>query len=184
METVTEGRRWIGGRTGAMVLALALPLAAAAQSADPTDAGKKVYQRANCVGCHKWHGDGGGGYGGDALSLRKTVLTRAQIIQTVNCGRPNTGMPYFARGAFDTVDCYGKKRADIGSSMPPEATAFLRPAEVEQVADYVLAHVKGKGEPSFEQCTEFFGSGSRACNTFRTDGAAPAARPDAPGGQK
>ncbi len=31
------------------------------------------------VGCHKWHGNGGG-YGGDALSLRHTQLTREQIV--------------------------------------------------------------------------------------------------------
>ncbi len=29
------------------------------------EAGKRVYDKANCVGCHKWHGGGGGGYGGD-----------------------------------------------------------------------------------------------------------------------
>ncbi|MET0515814.1 MAG: c-type cytochrome, partial [Nitrospiraceae bacterium] len=43
-----------------------------ALSSDPTEGGKAVFKRANCVGCHKWHGNGGGGYGGDALSLRKT----------------------------------------------------------------------------------------------------------------
>ena len=26
--------------------------------------GKHVYRQANCVGCHKWHGGGGGSYGG------------------------------------------------------------------------------------------------------------------------
>src|SRR6516165_5611752 len=73
---------------------------------DATDAGKQVFKRANCMGCHKWHGNGGGGYGGDALSLRQTELTRDQIIETVHCGRPGTGMPYFARGAYDSVKCY------------------------------------------------------------------------------
>jgi mono/diheme cytochrome c family protein len=184
---MTDARASAGSRcVAALLLMMAAPLAAQAQSStDPTDAGKRVYQRANCVGCHKWHGDGGGGYGGDALSLRKMVLTRAQIIQTVNCGRPSTGMPYFARGAFETVDCYGKKRADLADGMPPEANVFLRPAEVEQVADYVLAHVKGKGEPTYDQCIEFFGSGSRACNTFRSDAAsAGGGRQDMGGGSK
>ena len=55
--------------------------------------GKQVYQKANCVGCHKWHGGGGGGYGGAALSLRASSLTREQIVEIVNCGRPGTGMP-------------------------------------------------------------------------------------------
>lgn len=167
-----------------LMMALAAPASVLGQTAssDPTDAGKKVYQRGNCVGCHKWHGDGGGGYGGDARSLRKTPLTRDQIITIVNCGRPGTGMPYFARGAFDTFDCYGGvKRADLGQGMPPEAGVYLRPTEVEQVTDYVLAHIKGKGEPNYEECVEFFGSSSRACSVFKADAPAAAPRQDQAG---
>jgi mono/diheme cytochrome c family protein len=66
-----------------IVATAAMTASATAQSADPTDAGKAVFKRANCFGCHKWHGNGGGGYGGDALSLRKTQLAREQIIETV-----------------------------------------------------------------------------------------------------
>ena len=51
---------------------IAYSQSAQAPASDPTNAGKTVFSRANCVGCHKWHGNGGGGYGGDALSLRKT----------------------------------------------------------------------------------------------------------------
>ena len=71
---------------------LSAPCAVFGQSAtasNPAGAGGAVFRRANCFGCHKWHGNGGGGYGGDALSLRKTELTREQIIETVNCGRPD-----------------------------------------------------------------------------------------------
>lgn len=138
-----------------------------ADAPDPTAAGKAVYKRANCVGCHKWHGDGGGGYGGSALSLRATVLTREQIIETVGCGRPNTGMPFHLRGAYDGVACYGLKRSDLAGAMPPEAASFLRPSEIEQVADYVLAHVKGKGDPDYADCIAFFGDGSRVCNVYK-----------------
>jgi mono/diheme cytochrome c family protein len=70
-------------------LSFSMPAAAygqASQTPDPTNAGKAVFSKANCVGCHKWHGHGGGGYGGDALSLRKTELTREQIIETVAAG--------------------------------------------------------------------------------------------------
>src|SRR5437763_10001605 len=69
-------------------------------TSDPTDAGKAVFKRANCFGCHKWHGNGGGGYGGDALSLRKTELNREQIMETVFCGRPGSGLH------FITACCY------------------------------------------------------------------------------
>jgi hypothetical protein len=33
-------------------------------------------------------------------------LTREQIIETVNCGRPGTGMPFHLRGAYDATKCY------------------------------------------------------------------------------
>jgi mono/diheme cytochrome c family protein len=154
----------------AVVSALSAPCAALAQSAmtsDPTDAGKAVFKRANCFGCHKWHGNGGGGYGGDALSLRKTELTREQIIETVGCGRPGTGMPFFTRGAYDTIKCYDMNRQDAGSQMPPEANTFLRPNDIGAVADYVIAHIKGKGEPNYAECVSFFGDTSRVCDIYR-----------------
>jgi mono/diheme cytochrome c family protein len=149
------------------VFALATMASAAAQAADATEAGKAVFKRANCFGCHKWHGNGGGGYGGDALSLRKTELTREQIIETVECGRPGSGMPFFTRGAYDTVKCYGMNRQDVGAQIPPEANVFLRQPDVEAVADYVLAHIKGKGEPSHSECVDFFGSASRVCDVYK-----------------
>src|SRR5215510_7643860 len=112
----------------AVIACAATTAGAVAQSADPTDAGKAVFKRANCFGCHKWHGNGGGGYGGDALSLRKTELTKELIIETVGCGRPGTGMPFFTRGAYDSVKCYHMNRENVGSQMPPEANIFLRPS--------------------------------------------------------
>src|SRR5258708_33607343 len=93
----------------------------AAQSADPADAGKAVFKRANCFGCHKWHGNGGGGYGGDAVSLRKTELARGQITETGSCGGPRTGMPFFVRGAFDTIKKHRIDPQGGGSQMPPAA---------------------------------------------------------------
>jgi mono/diheme cytochrome c family protein len=135
---------------------------------DPTGAGKAVFKRANCFGCHKWHGNGGGGYGGDALSLRKTELTREQIMETVACGRPGTGMPFFTRGAYDTTKCYDMTRQDVGNQIPPEANTFLREPDIEAVADYVLAHIKGRGEPNYAECVDFFGDTSRVCDVYKT----------------
>lgn len=159
---------------GVTALALLMPATAHAQAApkpatpDPTSAGKAVFAKANCVGCHKWHGNGGGGYGGDALSLRKTELDREQIIETVGCGRPGTAMPFFIRGAYDEVKCHGLNRQEAGAQMPPEAGMFLRPKDIEAVADYVLAHIKGAGEPTYAECVAFFSSGSRVCDIYKT----------------
>lgn len=146
--------------------------------------GKRIFQRANCVGCHKWHGGGGGGYGGDALSLRATQLDRDQIIMTVTCGRPTTGMPYFQRNAYDGEDhpCYGLGRQELGKDIPIEANIFLRPNEVAAVADYVIAEVKGRGEPNYAECIGFFGEGSRVCNVYKHAPTAGAAQPGKQGG--
>jgi mono/diheme cytochrome c family protein len=75
----------------AAALVLLLGGSALAQEAAHTDTseGKRLFKE-DCAGCHKWHGNGGGGYGGAALSLRQTQLTREQIIETVTCGRPGT----------------------------------------------------------------------------------------------
>ena len=151
----------------AVIAVIATTGGAFAQSADPTDAGKAVFKRANCVGCHKWHGNGGGGYGGDALSLRKTELTKDQIIETVECGRPGTGMPFFNRGAYDSTKCYDMDRQQVGTQIPPEANVFLRREDVEAVADYVLAHIKGKGEPNYAECADFFGTTSHVCDIYK-----------------
>ncbi len=168
---MTRHNRLPRGAILAFVIAAtaAMTAGAAAQSADPTDAGKAVFKRANCVGCHKWHGNGGGGYGGHALSLRKTELSREQIIETIGCGRPGTGMPFFTRGAYDSVKCYDMNREDVGSRIPPEANTFLRPSDVEAAADYVIAHVKGKGEPNNSECVEFFGNASRVCDIYKAE---------------
>jgi hypothetical protein len=140
------------------------------------DEGKRLFQRANCMGCHKWHGAGGGGYGGDALSLRNTQLDKEQIVEVVNCGRPGTGMPSFARDAYQGHECYGgMTKKDLEGNPVPQPQVYLRPPEVNAVADYVIAHVKGKGDPTFAQCTEFFGEGSKVCNTYKQGGSQPGA---------
>lgn len=155
------------------MMATAYGQSAQALASDPTNAGKAVFSRANCMGCHKWHGNGGGGYGGDALSLRKTELTREQIIETVGCGRPGTGMPFFIRGAYDEVKCFDMNRAEAGPQMPPEGGTFLRPKDIEAVADYVIAQIKGAGEPTYAQCVSFFSSASRVCDVYKTQAQQP-----------
>jgi mono/diheme cytochrome c family protein len=148
-----------------------LPPAIAAIAAIPDAApgdlaqGQRLY-RANCAGCHKWHGGGGGGYGGAALSLRATALERPQIIETIACGRPGTGMPYHLRDAYAGAGCYGLAEKDLPAGMVLEANNFLRPAEIAAIADYVIATIKGRGEPTLAECRAFFGEGSRVCDIY------------------
>jgi len=156
------------GRTklAAVIVALATSPLAAASGAD-LERGRQVYDKANCVGCHKWHGGGGGGYGGAALSLRETALDRAGLIEAVRCGRPGTRMPYHDRKAWEDVACYGMRTSDIGRDMPPRAADFLREEEIEAVADHVLTEIKGKGEPGYEDCVAYWGEDARQCRAMR-----------------
>ncbi len=172
-----------GAATAVAIVVHSLPSAGPARAAENEAAlGRATYAKANCVGCHKWHGNGGGGYGGAALSLRKTELDRDQIIMTVTCGRPGTGMPYFKRDVYDddAADhpCYGFSRKDVtGDNHVAEAGTFLRPNEIEAVADYVIANIKGKGEPNLAECVAFFGDASRVCEIYKPQTAHPLPTP-------
>ncbi len=148
--------------------ALALALSPPALAESDLEQGKAVYQDANCIGCHKWHGGGGGGYGGAALSLRETEMDRDLLIEVIACGRPATRMPYHARGAYKSVDCYeGSTREEFGEDFPPKAAKLLRDRQIEAVADYLIAKLQGQGEATYDQCIDFWGEGSRQCTAMQ-----------------
>jgi hypothetical protein len=153
---------------------VALLIAGTSSAAENSpESGQAIYKRANCVGCHKWHGDGGGGYGGAALSLRKTELDKQQIMETVKCGRPGTGMPYFARDSYppnDAPHCYSLTDKDLESMRVAQAGVFLRPEEIAAVAEYVINLIKGKGDPNLADCIAFFGEQSNACEVYKSGG--------------
>jgi mono/diheme cytochrome c family protein len=144
---------------------LALPLLGS--PALGAEDGKAIYEKANCVGCHKWHGGGGGGYGGAALSLRDTQMDRDQLIEVVRCGRPGTRMPFHDKNAWSTVQCYGMDAKAPGTEAPPQAAEFLSPNEIASVADYVAANIKGKGKPDRADCVAFWGEGAKQCQTYK-----------------
>lgn len=147
---------------------LALAVSGPASAEPDVEMGKTVYREANCVGCHKWHGGGGGGYGGAALSLRQTELDRDLLIEVIKCGRPATRMPFHARGAYKSVDCYdGSTKAEFGDDFPPKAAKLLRDKQIEAVADYLMARFQGQGEATFEQCIDFWGEGARQCASMK-----------------
>ncbi len=151
-----------------IVAALACFSVATAMAEPDLEAGRAVYKDANCIGCHKWHGGGGGGYGGAALSLRETELERAFLIEVIKCGRPATRMPFHIRGAYKSVDCYdGLTKDDLGKEFPPKAAKLLRDEQIEAVTDYLLAALKGEGEATYEQCTDFWGEGSKQCTSMK-----------------
>ena len=137
-----------------------------------SDEGMRIYKSANCVGCHKWSGNGGGSYGGAAANLRQTQLSLSEIEETIRCGRPMAGMPHFQTRCL----CGWHLLWSEGSLIWQTARCRrrtnrpLRPADIKAVAEYVVSHIKGKGEPTFAQCQAFFGTGTRVCDVYAKQG--------------
>jgi Cytochrome C oxidase, cbb3-type, subunit III len=173
-----QGNRF-PGRHSAMVLALlACTLAGAnaarAQSTDPADiaAGMHLFhQQAHCQACHGWSGDGHkeDNQMPDGADLRASTLDRAALVLTIKCGRPGTEMPAFDKFAYSDGRCYGLKAADLKarqlSMFDPPAT--LAPNEVENLADFLMAKVIGKGPMDHAKCVEFWGAEVEACKDYK-----------------
>src|SRR5262249_54077027 len=88
------------------------------QAADPSDiaeGGSLFRQKRNCQRCHGWAGDGRkmDTQMPDGSNLRESMLNRQDLVMTIKCGRPGTGMPAFDRFAYSDGRCYGLKQADL-----------------------------------------------------------------------
>ena len=130
--------------------------------------GREIFKtKATCQFCHKWDGAGDQGYGGNALSLRKTQLTPEQMAEVVKCGRPHTQMPYHDRFAYTDKRCYRMTREDLGDDMPPAATESLQPREIDAVVKYLFAKVVGHGEATYQDCVDFWGSDTHQCEPLK-----------------
>ena len=114
------------------------------------------------MGCHSWHGKGGGGYGA-GVSLREMDLTLNEIINVVKCGRPGTGMPYFLRKAYKEEKCYDTTLEDYDSSYRPVSSKrFLSSKQIEAVSIFVKEVLHEK-ELNKNYCEFFYEKGSKVC---------------------
>ena len=173
----------VSGRfiAGVSVVACLLPCLAGAVSA-PAQAqaaltpeeqrtieyGKDVFKtKATCQYCHKWDASGDQGYGGNALSLRKTQLTPEQMAEVIKCGRPGTGMPYHDKFAYTDKRCYKMTREEMGKDMPQAGNEFLQPREIDAVVKYLFAKAVGRGASTYDECVDFWGSDTRECEPMR-----------------
>jgi len=139
-----------------------------AEEARQLEFGKEIFKsKAVCQYCHKWDASGDQGYGGNALSLRKTQLTPEQLTEVVKCGRPGTGMPYHDRFAYTDKRCYGHTREEMGNDMPPAGNDFLSNREVEAVVKYLFAKAVGRGPSTYEECLDFWGKDTRQCEPMK-----------------
>jgi hypothetical protein len=155
------------------VLGCLLAGTAQAQSPDPADvaAGMRLFHRdAHCQACHGWSGDGHkmDNQMPDGADLRASALDRKTLILTIKCGRPGTDMPAFDKFAYSDGRCYGLKAADLKTRQLSmfDAPATLAPNEVENLADFLMAKVVGKGQMNRAKCIEFWGSDIELCADY------------------
>jgi mono/diheme cytochrome c family protein len=136
---------------------------AVAQSSD-VEEGRRIWaEKAQCVQCHGWAGDGARSSlhsPGKAPSLRLTQLTRDEIRTTIQCGRPGTPMPHFDRFAYTDKRCYDMTAEDLGSNAPDRGAVTLQTYEIDAVTDYIAAKIKGAGPVTRGECLEFFKAGA------------------------
>jgi mono/diheme cytochrome c family protein len=160
---------------GVMVVALLAAMSAPARAQAALSAeevrmleyGKEIYKvKANCQFCHKWDASGDTGYGGIALSLRKTALNREQFVEVVKCGRPGTAMPYHDQYAYTDKRCYGVTREELGRDLPLLGES-LQPREIDAVVKYLFAKAVGRPPATYEDCVEFWGQDTRQCEPMK-----------------
>jgi len=163
--------------TAAAAIGTALLLAwAAVAVAQDVQEGQRIWtDKAGCPQCHGWAGDGlvSGFESPAGLPLRKTQLTRDQIRMTIQCGRPGTPMPHFDRLAYTDKRCYGMIAQDLGNKVPNRADTTLQPFQIDAVADYVAAKLKGAGPVTRAECAAYFDSTGAQCAKYPEKPAAP-----------
>ena len=148
-------------------LAVAMPEPA---RADDYAFGRRLFlDKAQCLYCHGWAGDGAGEpqSNGAAANLRVTRLGRERLIEVITCGVPGKAMPHFDEDAYTDKRCYGVTRTDLGNDVPPEPNAFLNSDEIDAVVKYVFAKVVGRGPSTYEECVEFWGADTRECEPMK-----------------
>jgi mono/diheme cytochrome c family protein len=139
-----------------------------AEEARQLEFGMEIFKsKAVCQYCHKWDASGDQGYGGNALSLRKTQLTPEQLAEVVKCGRPGTGMPYHDRFAYTDKRCFGHTREEMGNDVPPAGNDFLSNREIDAVVKYLFAKAVGRGEATYGDCIDFWGKDTRQCEPMK-----------------
>jgi mono/diheme cytochrome c family protein len=155
------------------VMACTIAGAARAQNADPADIAEGMrlfHHEADCQACHGWAGDGRkmDNQAPDGANLRESKLDRQTLILTIKCGRPGAEMPAFDKFAYSDGRCYGLKAADLKarqlSMFDPPTT--LAPSQIENLADFLMAKVIGKGPMDHAKCIEFWGSDVELCKEF------------------
>jgi len=154
--------------TRAVAVSLALvplvtPVAMAQQAPDlagDPERGKVVYRSIGyCGNCHGWPGDGLTGtmlQAPAAPSLRDSDLDTETLYEIIMCGVPGTAMPFHGRTAYRDGNCHGMALSDFAPDMKPRRGKTFSEKDVANVVAFLETRVMGLGEPTFEECADFF----------------------------
>jgi hypothetical protein len=174
MKPIYAGRRrWIRRPNRLCVAALLMMiLPGRPASADDFAFGRRIFQdKAQCVFCHGWAGDGAGApqSSGGAANLRETKLTRNKLIEVISCGLPGQAMPRFDDQAYAEKRCYGGvTEAALGQNLPPlPPGSLLQRREIEALVDFLQARIINRGPITRQECIEAFGDrAARSCAQY------------------
>jgi hypothetical protein len=73
-------------------------------------------------------------------------------------------MPYHDRAAYRDGRCFGMDLDDFAPGTAPPRGKTFSDRDVANVVAYLETHVIGRGEPTYEECAEFYDNPSaRAC---------------------
>jgi Cytochrome C oxidase, cbb3-type, subunit III len=165
-------QRWTRRRSLRLAAALLAMLLECPVDADDFDFGRRIFQdKAQCVFCHGWAGDGAGApqSSGGAANLRETKLNREQLIEVISCGRPGQAMPRFDDQAYAEKHCYGGlTEAALGQDLPPlPPGSLLQRREIEALVDFLQAKIINRGPITRDECLEAFGErAARSCAQY------------------
>ena len=151
---------------------LALPGAATAQQASDATvaAGLQVWRTGGCGLCHGTFGNGEKTQDEmpTGANLRTTKIDGPTMAETIKCGRPGVGMPYFDPNAYTKDACYGLPLGPVPEgSRPPNAN--LTAEQIQQVVAYVQTKLQGHPTISKADCAYYYGldPADPACASFK-----------------
>ena len=115
------------------------------------------------MGCHSWHGKGGGGYGA-GVSLRISKLNFNELVEIIKCGRPGSGMPYFYKKSYLEEKCYDTLMSDYTDDnyKPISSKKFLNSKQIIAVANFIIDNLQKKPLDK-AYCENFFKKESKVC---------------------
>ncbi|MFO1184881.1 MAG: hypothetical protein U1E56_08845 [Bauldia sp.] len=134
-------------------------------------AGLQVWRTAACGLCHGTFGNGEKTQdeAPTGANLRTTKIDAATMIETIKCGRPGTGMPYFDPLAWTKSACYGLPLAaePPAGSRPPNAD--LNTEKIALVVAYIQAKLQGKPDITKADCSYYYGipATDPGCSSFK-----------------